>query len=70
MAIHPIDFRYGTPEMKAIWEEDFRLRCLFKVEAALAKAEEEVGLLPKGDVQASPSLATLSEVMIMELNGK
>jgi len=48
MAIHPIDFRYGTPEMKAIWEEDFRLRCLFKVEAALAKAEEEVGLLPKG----------------------
>jgi adenylosuccinate lyase len=48
MAIHPIDFRYGTPEMKAIWEEDFRLRCLFKVEAALAKAEEEVGLLPAG----------------------
>jgi hypothetical protein len=36
MAIHPIDFRYGTPEMKAIWEEDFRLRCLFKVEGALA----------------------------------
>jgi len=34
--------------MKAIWEEDFRLRCLFKVEAALAKAEEDVGLLPKG----------------------
>jgi len=34
MAIHPIDFRYGTPEMKAIWEEDFRLRYLFKVEAA------------------------------------
>jgi len=48
MAIHPIDYRYGTPEMKNIWEEDFRLRCLFRVEAALAKAEEEVGLLPAG----------------------
>jgi adenylosuccinate lyase len=48
MAIHPIDFRYGTPEMKQIWEESFRLRCLFKVEAALAKAEEDVGLLPRG----------------------
>ncbi len=48
MAIHPIDFRYGTPEMKAIWEEDYRLRCLFRVEAALARAEEDVGLLPKG----------------------
>ena len=52
MAIHPIDFRYGTPEMKQIWEEDFRLKCLFKVEAALAKAEEEVGLIPKGAADA------------------
>jgi adenylosuccinate lyase len=34
--------------MKAIWEEDYRLRCLFRVEAALARAEEDVGLLPKG----------------------
>jgi len=52
MAIHPIDFRYGTPEMKQIWEEDYRLKCLFKVEAALAKAEEEVGLIPKGAADA------------------
>ena len=22
MAIHPIEFRYGTPEMKRIWEEE------------------------------------------------
>ncbi len=48
MAIHPIEFRYGTKEMKAIWEDDFRLRCLFRVEAALSAAEEEVGLLPSG----------------------
>jgi adenylosuccinate lyase len=52
MAIHPIDFRYGTPEMKQIWEENFRLKCLFKVEAALAGAEEEVGLIPKGAADA------------------
>lgn len=61
MAIHPIDFRYGTPEMKAIWEEDFRLRCLFKVEAALARAEEEVGLLPAGtaaDIAAAAEAAS------------
>lgn len=47
MAIHHIDFHYGAPEMKQIWEEDSRLRCLFKVEAALARAEE-VGSLPAG----------------------
>ena len=22
MAIHPIEFRYGTPEMKRIWEQE------------------------------------------------
>jgi len=48
MAIHPMEFRYGTKEMKAIWEEDFRLRCLFRVEAALAWAEEELGMIPQG----------------------
>ena len=48
MAIHPIDFRYGTPEMRRIWEEDFRFKSLFKVEAALARAEEEIGLIPEG----------------------
>ena len=48
MSIHPIEYRYGTKEMKAIWEEDYRLRCLFRVEAALAKAEEELGMIPAG----------------------
>ncbi|MHC1631343.1 MAG: adenylosuccinate lyase [Methanotrichaceae archaeon] len=48
MAIHPIEFRYGNPEMKELWTEDYRFRCLFRVEAALAKAEEEIDLIPKG----------------------
>ena len=26
MAIHPIEFRYGTPEMKNIWEEENKLQ--------------------------------------------
>ena len=46
MAIHPIEFRYGSPEMKAIWEEKRRLRALLEVEAALSKAEAEFGLIP------------------------
>ncbi|NYT01236.1 MAG: adenylosuccinate lyase, partial [Methanosarcinales archaeon] len=48
MAIHPIEYRYGNPEMKGLWTEDYRLRCLFRVEAALSRAEEEVGLIPPG----------------------
>ena len=34
--------------MRRIWEEDFRFKSLFKVEAALARAEEEIGLIPEG----------------------
>jgi adenylosuccinate lyase len=48
MAIHPIEFRYGNPEMKDLWSEEYRFRCLFRVEAALSRAEEELGLIPKG----------------------
>jgi len=48
MAIHPIEFRYGNPEMKDLWSEEYRFRCLFRVEAALSRAEEELGLIPAG----------------------
>ncbi len=58
MSIHPIEFRYGTKEMKAIWEEDFRLRCLFRVEAALSMAEEELGMIPNG---AAAEIAAAAE---------
>ncbi|MFQ6063008.1 MAG: adenylosuccinate lyase [Methanosarcinales archaeon] len=47
MAIHPIEFRYGTPEMKAVWSEETKLKKLLEVEAALAMAEAEIGLIPK-----------------------
>jgi len=49
MAIHPIEYRYGTAEMKAVWSEDARLRKLLSVESALARAEADVGLIPAED---------------------
>jgi adenylosuccinate lyase len=45
-AICPIDFRYGRPEVRAIFSREARLdRCL-RVEAALAKAQAKVGVVP------------------------
>jgi adenylosuccinate lyase len=44
--IHPIEYRYGTPEMKAIWEEEAKLRRILMVESALATAEADFGLIP------------------------
>ena len=44
MAIHPIEFRYGTPEMKQIWEEENKLQRMLDVESALAQAEGKLEL--------------------------
>ena len=47
MAIHPIEFRYGTPEMKRIWEEENKLQRMLDVESALAQAEGRLGIIPQ-----------------------
>lgn len=48
MAIHPIEYRYGSPEMKAVWNEETRLRKMLSVEVALAKAEALIDYIPEG----------------------
>ncbi len=47
MAIHPIDGRYGRPEVKAIFESQSKLQKLMEVECALALAHAKVGNIPK-----------------------
>lgn len=54
MAIHPIDYRYGTPEMKAVWGEENRFRCIVAAEVALAQAEAACGVIP---VDAAETIA-------------
>ena len=48
MAIHPIEYRYGSPEMKAVWNEETRLQKMLSVEVALAKAEALIDYIPEG----------------------
>jgi adenylosuccinate lyase len=52
MAIHPIDFRYGTPEMRAVWDEENRFRSIIRAEVALAVAEARTGIIPEADAAA------------------
>ncbi|MDD1670451.1 MAG: adenylosuccinate lyase [Methanomicrobiales archaeon] len=52
MAIHPIDSRYGTPEMRAVWTEEHRFACIIRAEVALAGAEAACGLIPARDARA------------------
>ena len=48
MAIHPIEYRYGHDEMKAVWNEETRLLKMLSVEAALAKSQVRLNYIPKG----------------------
>jgi adenylosuccinate lyase len=47
MAVHPIEERYGTPAMRAVWSEKTRFACIVAVEVALAKAEAAHGMIPR-----------------------
>ncbi|MDI6725015.1 MAG: adenylosuccinate lyase [Methanobacterium sp.] len=71
MAIHPIEFRYGTPEMRNVWEAENKLQKMLDVEAALAKAESELNLVPKEAAEeinkkASTEYVTLERVAEIE----
>ena len=47
MAVHPIDYRYGSKEMRSIWDEENKLQKLLDVEAALARAHAKLGNIPE-----------------------
>ncbi len=65
MPILPIDTgRYGTPEMKAIFEEENRLQKMLDVEAALAWAHAEVGNVQKKDAQRISEVANIKRVKL------
>ena len=47
MGIYRIEYRYGTEEMRNIWETDNKLQKMLEVEAALAEAEAQLNIIPK-----------------------
>ncbi len=65
MPILPIDTgRYGTPEMRRVFEEEARLQKLLDVEAALAWAHAEVGDIPRKDAEKIAAMASLKYVKL------
>jgi len=65
LPILPIDTgRYGTPEMRRIFEEENRLQKMLDVEAALAWAHGEVGDIPRRDAQKIMEVATTKLVKL------
>ncbi|EHR79088.1 adenylosuccinate lyase [Thermococcus litoralis DSM 5473] len=64
MAIHPIDYRYGSEEMKRIWEEENKLQKLLEVEAALARAHAKLGNIPEESARAISERANTKWVKV------
>ena len=58
MAILPIDDgRYGTDEMKAVFESQNKIDCQVQIEGAVAMAQAEAGMIPRGAARAIQRVA-------------
>ncbi|WP_042699250.1 adenylosuccinate lyase [Thermococcus sp. PK] len=68
MAIHPIDYRYGSEEMKRIWEEENKLQKLLDVEAALARAHAQLGNIPEESAKIISERANTNWVKVERVN--
>ena len=51
MIVHPIDYRYGTEEMKRIWSEDSRIKRMIWVEMTLLRVLSEMGYLSREEYE-------------------
>jgi adenylosuccinate lyase len=65
LPILPIDTgRYGTPEMRRIFDEENRLQKMLEVEAALAWAHSQVGDIPRTDAEKIMETASTKYVKV------
>ncbi len=65
MPILPIDTgRYGTRQMRRIFDEENRLQRMLDVEAALAWAHSEVGNIPRKDAEKIMKMALVKHVRL------
>jgi adenylosuccinate lyase len=65
MPILPIDSkRYGSEEMRKIFEEESRFQKMLDVEAALAWAHAEVGSIPKNDAEVIMKNASINFISL------
>jgi adenylosuccinate lyase len=67
MIVSPLDYRYGREEVKTIFSEESNLRSMLEVEAALAIAEAEAGIIPQEAAEEIKKHASLEYVKIEEV---
>lgn len=64
MSVHPIEYRYFTPEMKQVFTEENKLQRWLDVEAALARAHAALGDIPNEAAEEISRKASLEYVKL------
>jgi adenylosuccinate lyase len=64
LTVHPIEERYGSHEMRLIFEPETRFQHMLDVEAALAKALAKVGMIPNTDADVIARKASIKYVKV------
>ena len=67
MPVHPIEQRYGRQEMRSIFELETRFQRMLDVEAALAGALAEVGMIPKSAAKKIAAKASTKYVKVKRI---
>ncbi|MFH1820906.1 MAG: adenylosuccinate lyase, partial [Methanobacteriota archaeon] len=67
MPVHPIEWRYGSQEMRSIFEIENQFQRMLDVEAALAKALASVGLVPKEDAAKIAKCASIKLITVEKI---
>jgi len=68
LPILPIDTgRYGTPEMRRVFEEETHVQRMLDVESALAWAHAEVGDIPREDAEKIAAMASMKYVKLSRI---
>ncbi len=69
MPVHPIDYRYGSDEIRRIFDVENRIKLMARVEAALAQAQAELGIIPHEaaeEIRKAAEQVTYEEVKEVE----
>lgn len=64
----PLEFRYGRPRVRALFERGARLRRALEVESALAATEAELGMIPADASAAIARVADLEHVTVARVD--
>ena len=62
MEVCPLDYRYGSDEMREIFSEGGRLKRMLEVEAALARAQAQLGMVPQWAAESITEVARSGRV--------